>query len=188
MFTSGDLCSPRHDLPHVHLLALATGQVIVQRPPAGVLYRWGRVRGRMVRHAQMSDRDKTQQPVCLFTGCFEHSCHLQTDSCQVELCMEDTQTIITVPITTQILCLSAITRHSRVNTQWHRGRGLIKNHKWNQTFITGSEDLHRYSLCHSSGQRAPCAPCDLRPILWIIQQPRGCRVHIHFLESVKIFL
>lgn len=75
----------------------------------------------------------------------EHSCHLQTECCQVKLCMVDKQTIITAAILTGTLCLSAITRHSRVNTQRHRGSGLIKKHKWNQ-FYYCSEELRRFSL------------------------------------------
>lgn len=35
--TSGDLCSPRHDVPDVHLLALIAGQIIVQRSTARIL-------------------------------------------------------------------------------------------------------------------------------------------------------
>lgn len=36
--TFSDLYGPGHDLLHVHLLTLLTGEVLIQRPPTGIFW------------------------------------------------------------------------------------------------------------------------------------------------------
>lgn len=97
----------------------------------------------------------------------EHSCYLQTECCQVKLCTVDKQSIITAAILTPTLCLSAITRHSRVNTQWHRGSGLIKKHKWNQFYYWLGGFTQIFSISLQISTRLFVPPVNPDPFCYI---------------------